>query len=433
MLKQSVIITSKVISNKIPSSIWITFITLLLVYISFYTVNGISNYLTFKLVTPWLKDRTHFIFSTHNCDVQTTEAIAASLQWTGYKSTLVCSKAAKVTALRKFPGEPRLSAVIAVEYQPEYLRQIRFKSSSYEDDIKTYIGSCLEELGGDPLLNGKLSSPELTSTQCDWDDKPLPVIAIGKKLAHSLSNGPGTIPSGVTIDLYEQISLTDFSEETSGETFVIASIFETGFEDLDNAILGPIGFLSSLVQSTNIEHNVHVKIQNVESIENLREVFNLIQEDDNLYHYLKYSITDDEVWEVQDLTLNTIAVMTWIVHLLVYLVLLGGLSQFIETNRKLLALMRISGIGLSSIWLFLLFITLASVSLICVLSYFLSLIVSDILVNFIEHIDYIINFNVLSDTLITSVFVAFFITIALKKIHFSGDLAKELEHARRNS
>jgi ABC-type lipoprotein release transport system permease subunit len=433
MLKQAFIITAKTISNKRPFSFYLILVTLLFVYTSFYTVNGISDFLTAKLVTHWLKDRPHFIFKAHNCDAQTTEALTATLFGAGYRSLSVCSRAALVTALRKSPGEPRLSRVIAVEYQPDYLQQIRFKTS-YQYDIKTYIGRCLEELGGDVLLEGRLSK-DIKSTQCDLDyEAALPVIAIGQKLARSLSNGPGKIPSGTTLHLYKRVLLTDFLTETPDHAFVVASVFETGFEDLDNLIIGPTGFLASLVPARKIEHLMQVKIQEVASLDDLRKALSLIKENKNLSQHLdlEYSITDDEIREIQDFALKTTAVMTGVVHILVYLVLFSGLSQFIEANRKLLALMRISGLQFGAIWLFLLMITLASVTLVCVASYLLSFLVSEALIYFIEQIGYLIQFKVLFETLVISLVVALLITVALKRLHFSSDIAKELEYAKRN-
>jgi hypothetical protein len=430
MLKQSFALTNKVVSNKIPFSIIITFTTLLLVYTSFYTVNGVSDFLNTKLVEPWLKDRMHFIFSENNCNSQVTmQALTTVLQQSGYESILLCSKVSEVTAFRKPPGEPRLSRVIAIEYQPKYLQLVKLESS-YQEDIKSWSGDCLQEIG-DVLLEGK-SFADIKSTQCDPDYDPLPVISIGQKVAHLLSNGPGMISAGMTIHLYERVSEENLSD-IPDKPFVIASVFETGFEDLDHTIIGAEGFLSSIVSPSEIEYKIQVKIKQVNSLGDLRKILALIQENENLSKQLEYSVTNDVIWEIQNLALDTTAAITWVVHVLVYFVLLSGLSQFVEANRKLLALMRISGISVGSVWLFLFIITLTSVILICVLSYFLSFLVSEGLIRIFEHIDYIINWQVLINTLVKSIFIAIGITIALKLIHFSGNLSQELEYARRNS
>jgi hypothetical protein len=432
MLKQSFALTNKVVSNKIPFSIIITFTTLLLVYTSYYTVNGVSDFLNSELVTPWLKDRTHFIFSVDSCDSQVTmQTLTAVLQQSGYESISLCSKVSDVTVFRKskFPDEPRISRVLAVEYQPKYLQLIQLKTS-YQEDIKAWGGECLKEIG-DVLLEGK-SFSEKRSTQCNLNDDALPVISIGQGVAHSLSNGPGRISAGMTIHLYERVSLDNLSD-TSGKAFVIASVFETGFDDLDHTIIGPKDFLSDIVSPSQQKYKIQLKVKEVSSLDDLRGIHAFIQENENLSNRLEYSVINDEIWELQNLALDTTAAITWVVHVLVYFVLLSGLSQFIEANRKLLALMRISGIKVTSIWLFLFIITLISVALICVFSYFLSFLVSEGLVHHFEHIDYLIDWKVLINTLIKSVFIAIGITIALKIMHFSGDLSQELEYARRNS
>jgi TRAP transporter 4TM/12TM fusion protein len=446
------VITPKNISFSVIS----IFVSLILVYIAFFIISGLSLYLSEKSVTPWLTERFHFTLAVKNCDVN-TENLQLFLQKKGYRSTIICSKFAEITVSKVQPGEIRLQSNIhAVEFQEAYFDLLpnlkQQLQENYDNEVQSPLGSCLEEISA--LLKEKgFNLNEITSSDCLETRTPLPIVYLGADLASLLEVSPGAL-----VHLHDAVFAETLQEDmimtNPNQHFVVAAIFKTAFPDINNFVIGPTGSLSNILDEEEVEHKLAVKIHGLKDLGDMKQLWEKLGEEEMRYQEVfqqfdtneenqeqwmeknwpyenYYSITHNEIWKIQNAFLNSIHAMSIVIFILCLLILLSGISQLMENNKKLVILMRLSGIHFEVMWIFLFILSIMGAIIPCLIAFLVSMITSKTLVSFFDDVSYIMDssvfFTVFGITLLTAVCTTFF----LSQLHLSRDIAKEWGHASR--
>lgn len=431
-LRPTVDLVGLVIRPKnISFSLWLILASLTFVYIALFTTNGLVYYLNAQSVTPWLKERFHFTLSVEDCHLETS-VLEKFLRENGYESTVICSRFAELSVTKLSPGEVRLGTKVnAVEFDEAYFRQIpELKKSlreNYEQDVLSELGSCLETVG-DPLKKQHFNPNNLT-TSTDCYQSPLPVVYIGSELVDLLD-----AETGALVHLHDGVfveSLPEDIQSNPNQHFVVASWFNTRFSDLDHLLIGPSQFLSKIFpEDEGIEYKLIVKIHQLPSLEILETILALLETDqlqEKLPYHIDISIIDHKIWKIQGLFLTGIQTISMVVLLICLLVLLSGMSQLLEKNRKLLALLRINGLQSEAQWIFVLSLSIIEATIPCVLAFILSNVLSLFIAFFSEKItSYTINFSVFFTVFGITLVAAVLTTVILTKIYLLRDLAKEL-------
>lgn len=216
---------------------------------------------------------------------------------------------------------------------------------------------------------------------------------------------------------------------------MIAGIFKTGQKDLDELIIVPPHALQQRIYTqtqAGIEQKLLIKVHT----DNLRIIKKLLQEiKDNRFKEIDYvgnNIIDMEHTQNLQSGLNTIDATFLVINLVCLIVLIGTLTQLLESKRKMLALVRISGLGQAETWSFLFMLSLSTVMLPYLLALPLSLLVS--LIHpfiFQEALAYTIDWMALWNLLGEVLMFAVIATVLLQYLYFSNSLVNELESNAR--
>ncbi|MDM8568143.1 TRAP transporter large permease subunit [Thiotrichales bacterium HSG1] len=457
--------------KNVAFSTGLTFTILLLVYTAYFTINGLAIFLEHKATSHWLTDRFHFIFDVTDCDVD-TDILQNFLKENGHDSTMVCSKHADVSISKVHPGEIVLQNDIrAVEFKDEYFAllpelkeniQKSFQNGMSDDCIKEFSKTlksknfnpknirsenCIASFMADTkeAQQRKLYDCVKSSSHSTYTE-PLPVVYIGYDLAEILGGvTPGALihlHEGVFSDtLIDDIILTDLKQH-----FVVAAVFESRFPDIsEKVVILPEGSLAKILEPNN---KLVVKVNNLESLEELKELWNLIKErepedftvnisENMIYPKWPYttdlSITEnDYIWDIQENFLAGIKIMSYIVLLLCLLVLLSGINQVMDKNKKLVILMRLSGTKFEVLWMFLLMLSIVGALVPFLFAIPTSMLTNSILTSFFKDMNYGIDSTVLLNTLGISLIVAVTTTLILSWLHLSRSIAEELNNALKN-
>ncbi|MDM8566558.1 TRAP transporter large permease subunit [Candidatus Halobeggiatoa sp. HSG11] len=423
----------------IPTSVFLTFSTLILVYTAYFTTSGFIFNLH-EQTEPWLKDRFHFTLEVDNCNnVDTNEIKQLFLQETGKQVTIACTRTTDEAIIaRLYPGELKLHTNLRIiEFDSDYFNLVpKLKTSLkklYQEYILGDLGSCFEKTGIKlEQVNFDLNK-QLTSKECNiFDETELPLIYIGFNVADiTLDASTGTI-----VALHNMI----FPDETTKENifnlkqkFIVASVFETEFSDLDELIIVPKGYLAKIFPdtNTNITHQLIVKIENLNFAGEIDNIMKKIINSNNIPNYLteSNSIVDYEMWELQSEFLTTTRLILVVVFAICIFVLVSGISQLMENNKRLIVLMRLSGINNAARWMFIFTLSVISAFITCIIAFGLSYLLAEIFARFWQDIASIIDLRIFFDVLGATILTTLLTTTVLSHMHFSRDVARELDYA----
>jgi TRAP-type uncharacterized transport system fused permease subunit len=424
--------------KNIPTSVYFTFTSLILIYTIFFTTTGFIYDLN-KHVDPWLKNRFHFTLEVDDCKTTTDELKGVLLQETGKNIQTVCTKFYELNISKLYPGEFRLSTNLkTVEFNEKYFRLLpdlkKILQEFYAENIEGDLATCFEER----QLEEDLDLNKLSLKECNiFDETPLPLIYLGSNIADydELNVSVGTI-----ISLHDTI----FSNESNGiekeisidykSKFVVKSVFQTRFPDLDELVIVPEGTLSKLFPE-DFKNLLIVKIQSLETINELTTIINkMIERGDNnklSNDFIIDSFINEEFWIIQNTFLNTIQAILIITFLICIFVLISGLSQLMEINKKLIVLMRLSGMRNGAIWMFIFLLFIISTTITCLAAFMLSYGINSLLVYYLfENISFTMNFSIGFNIWSITILTAILLSSILNRLHFSRDIARELDYGK---
>lgn len=432
ILRQAFILVRLIITPKnINFSVWLIFVILVLVYTAFFTTSGFVVYLNNQSVAHWLKERFHFTLAVTDCNAEVNN-LKEFLHQKNYDSTVICSRFAEVSATKIYPGEVRLQTKVkTVEFNEVYFQVVPQLKTSLQNNFKEAIfpplSSCWAKTGVLEQYHFNLNQFKLT--EC-YHKKTLPPIYLGSELSELLEASTGS-----TLHLHDSMFVETLHQDIQNnpkQNFVVASVFDTKFPDLNQFMIGPTKFLSNIfsVENGTIEYKLIVKINNLKSLEELKTILTLLEELKEPHSLLKllkykmdYSIIDHEIWKIQGEFLKGIQAIYFVIGFICFWILLSGISQLIENNRKSVNLMRLSGVQLKVLWMFLFILSIIGATIPCVLGYLLSMFFA----LFFENIAYMVGLSIFLTFFGLTLLAAIFITFILSKVHFLRDLAKELD------
>jgi TRAP transporter 4TM/12TM fusion protein len=431
--------------SKIFLFVWLSLISLTLVYTAFFTTNGLALGLSEKSVKPWLKDRFHFTLNVEDCHVK-TDKLEEFLQKEGYASTVICSPFAELSVSKISPGEVRLQTKVnAVEFDKGYFQLVpQIKTSlheNYEQEVQSELGSCLEKTG-ERLKEQKFNPNHLKSTECSYEERALPLVYIGSQLAELLD-----VSAGGTLHLHDAVfadSLAEDMQANPDRYFVVACIFNTPFADLNRLLIAPTGSLSKLFNGEEwaIEHKLIVKIDNLKNLNDLEKLKAILKQlasekysrklRESLPYDMDHSILDHEIWKLQEVFLNVIQAIYIAIFVICIFVLLSGMDQLLESNRRLLTLMRVSGLHTGAMWVFLFVLSIMGAVISLILAIPLSFVMSWGLGWVFEDISYAMDLSNFLTVFGITLLVAILTTLILGQRYLSRDISNELDYVGSN-
>jgi hypothetical protein len=112
-------------------------------------------------------------------------------------------------------------------------------------------------------------------------------------------------------------------------------------------------------------------------------------------------------------------------------VLISGLSQLMEINKKLIVLMRLSGMRNGAIWMFIFLLFIISTTITCLAAFMLSYGINSLLVYYLfENISFTMNFSIGFNIWSITILTAILLSSILNRLHFSRDIARELDYGK---
>ncbi len=429
-----------ILPKYIPIPVLLTFFILILVYSGLFTAGGFSVSLRNSLAVPWLTNNFHFVVNVENCSPESLRPVQEILGKKGYTSETACSPSASVSISKKPPpGEFTLSDATAIEFNHDFFKlmpELEDLTKNLEESVNSTIGGCLEEIR-EQLQKQKFTLlKEIKSSLCK-EGSELSIAYVESTLAESLK-----IAEGMAVRVHEAVfdvkQAGIFSEEIDpanlDQHFVVASVFAFGMSSLspERMIMVPAGFLSRIFQTKEkgIDYKLFIKITNAQSVPTLKSVAKLFEDSE---YWIEYSLAYDEMQLILDRFQNTAQAIFLVTVVVCFFVLLGGLSQLIESKRRLLVLMRVSGLRSAAIWIFLFILSVIGALISCILAVPASKALSGVLVRLHDNLSYETDwpmiFNISGLTILLTV-AAMFI---LKLLYFSKDISEELDYVSRNT
>lgn len=463
LLRPSVVMLQLILDPKnISATTVIIFISLTIVYTGFFSTSSLAHHLQDTLIAKWLTDRPHFTLAVGDCAF---EKVAKTQQWLveqGYENSIACSPHAELTVSKMTPGEVKIEQIYAYEYQENYFSDLLTLKQS-DTSEKTTLAQifekgveqkqCLLPLQ-DKLLAQQFNPTRITSLQCSEDaglPKPpqaLPVVYIPYTLAYKLDVYEGSI-----ISVHQALYPSSLEKDITGASqhyFVVALIYELTerFPDIENIVLFPQNTLARLRSDETEEDNelivdyqLIVKLHNLENHQQIEHAVQLFDtpkafpvEDEYLnsvskelgFAVEKNNAITDNLLGTQRGLLNGMQAIALIGGFICLLVLVGGISQIVENNRKTIALMRIAGLQPGVSTTFLLLLAIIGTVIPAFVGAGLSLLVNGALAGIFEGLEpeptWFLAIDIAGITLLMTIIT----TIYLTWLHFSHTIPEEL-------
>lgn len=438
--------------QSISPSLWFSFTILMFTYLTYFAASGFAHYFEQQSVKPWVQERFHITLATSfgACASTAKKEVDSFLKHEGYSAQTACITTAPANLIKKEPGDLVVTNVKLVEVFDELARFVpripKTLHYSYWSSIETFSGACLDEDNlkiqftlPNELPTGKLNflteMKTLHSQQCPdeygLNEKSLPIIYIGAKIAEIANLKTGMVVSFATNANVEQI-------KNSNKYYVIAGVFETKQDDLDRIVLIPQNTLSKIYNMEEEEGVGDKLIIKLQSPNKLRDIKNLVGQlkKENIFEsvdYVEESVVDDGKTDEIQSGLNTIDATFFVINVVCLVVLIGTLTQLLETKRKMLALLRISTLGQAETWTLLFLLALAVVLIPYSVALPLSLVFS-LIHPFIFHepLAYLLDISALWNLLGAVLISAIAATAIIKYLYFSASLVNELNSGIRH-
>lgn len=432
--RASLNLTRLIISSPLPHTIIATLVILWFVFSAFLLIDNFANSQLDELIDPWLTGRPHFAWTAERCDSNDLQDLQQVIHAQGFTPLVSCVRSGKVQLLKKRPGALRFSEATAVEYQADLLQLVPAVTTNFADAQLEPLGSCLAELGEDPVLSGALGDQAIRSSQCDYD-RSLPILAAGRALHENAD-----LEAGATVAIIEEIFFDDLlalgdPDAAPSQDFIVTTWFDTGDSYLDQLLLLPPGSLERLQRYRKPSSLIVARTEGASSIAELVDLSKTLKrfiEERDLAQI--YSVADRKIWDLQSTLIGTLRLIIAVISVLVGLTLFIGINQLIQGERKLFALARICGYRRYSILLALLYLTFLALLVTGLLAFVTSIIGGKLLTIFyFPELQYWFKPEGLTSLWGWSAAVAFPVGLLLLWMHFSYRIADELQRVRQDS
>jgi ABC-type antimicrobial peptide transport system permease subunit len=288
------------------------------------------------------------------------------------------------------------------------------------------------------LTKQQFNPQGITSLQCSEaaslpnPAQDLPLIYISFPLAEKLRAYSGSIVS-IHNAIYPEDLQNDLAGTSKQDYFVVAVIFKLNedFEDLSNLVLFPQPSLDALFKqySTDLPANYKliVKLNNLSNLTELKNIVANLDSSENEFDFrVEQSKAITDKLDTKEGFLNGTQAIAWLSGFICLLILVGGISQIIENNRKTIALMRISGLQSGVGATFLLLLAIFGTIIPAAIGVILSGIVNQVLASIFKDIVPEFNWLLISDIAGITLLMAAITAIFLTWLHFSHTIPQEL-------
>ncbi|MEK7991093.1 MAG: TRAP transporter large permease subunit [Thiotrichaceae bacterium] len=448
--------------KNIPVPTYFTFIILAIVYIGLFTINGFALNFKKQIVNPLVHDRFQVMLGVEQCDAKMQKSASFYFQQQGYNhSSSLCTQFMTQASISKQePGEFSLindeRQISIIGFKPELFGFIKNLKTSLNDnlnqDIMGYTGSCFryqneayneeKETFHSPLRDADFNLNQPIEHRCNQYTKhTLPIVYVGKQLVKKMNLSTGTV-----IRIHDRIYFENMDilaqkidDNNAKQFFVVGATFETGIREIDSAILMPQSELKTL--NFDIESRLLIKLDEMSTLSQLNDVeidlFTTEMLSNKIGDYQFYSLINTGNGLIESIieAANTLDAIQYSMLLVCLVVLVSAMIQLVESQARMIALMRMSGLHGVIIWLFLFLLSSLVVTMACGLGIFSTYLIDvTTLSSFIfGNIDYDVNIFGFVQLYGTSLIFAVITTIVLKIQYFSHDIFRELMYANRRA
>ena len=448
--------------KNIPIPTYFTFVILAIVYIGLFTINGFALNFKKQIVNPLVQDRFQVMLGVEQCDASMQQQANQHFQQQGYSnpSSLCTQFVTEASTSKQEPGEFGLindeRQVSIIGFKPELFGFIKGLKQNlienFNQEIMGYTGSCFryqneaynekEETFYSPLSDVQFDLNQPIEHSCNQYTKQiLPVVYVGKQLVNKMNVSTGTVIRIHDRIYFENMELLaqKIDDNNAKQFFVVGATFETGIREIDSAIIMPQTELAAL--GFDVEQRLLVELDQIHTLKQLNELEIGLFTTDTLTkkigEYQFYSLINTGNGLIESITeaVNTLDAIQYSMLLVCLVVLVSAMIQLVESQARMIALMRMSGLHGVIIWLFLFLLSSIVVTLACGLG-ILSTYLIDVttLSSFIfGNIDYDVNIFGFVQLYGTSLIFAVITTIFLKIQYFSHDIFRELMYASRRA
>lgn len=426
-------------SKNISSTTYIIFFSLVVVYTGFFSTSSLAHYLQDTFLQKWLVDRPHLTLRIEDCNNDKITEVEDWFKKHHYNVSMTCSPFAELELVKLTPGEVRIEPITAYEYQDIYFSELlTLDDKTKLETFFTDKAQCLTNIQ-EPLTKQQFNPKGITSFECSQaallpnPPKSLPLIYISSSLAKKLG-----IYSGSIVSIHNAMYPNNLQKDLAGQSeqqhyFVVALIFKLSeeFSDLANLVIFPQQSLEHLFTyySTDLEANYKLIVK-LNDLENLNDLQNAVREFQANKEIFEFEIEKSEsiIDELDGKRgfLSGIQAIAWLSGFICLLILAGGISQIIESNRKTIALMRVSGLQSGVGATFILLLAFLGTVIPAVIGVILSAIVNQTLAGIFKDIVPELNLMLIIDIGGVTLLMAIITAIFLTWLHFSHTIPKEL-------
>ncbi len=447
--------------KNIPIPTYFTFLILAIIYIGLFTINGFALRFEKQIINPFIHDRFQVMLGVEQCDTKVQTMVADYFQQQGYTniSSLCTEFITQASVSKQEPGEFSLindeRQIALIGFKPAFFNFINHLEQNLTDnfnqEIMSYTGKCFryeneqydqqQQTYYSSLRDVNFNLNKPIEHSCNqYTPHQLPVVYVGKQLMDKMNVSTGTL-----IRIHERIYFENMgaliekiNDSNANQFFVVGATFETGIEQMDTAILLPQHTLKNL--DFEPEQRLLVKLGDLSSLNQLEQIELNLLTDDTLHENLEYQFyslitaSNGLFHSIMEAN-NTLEAIQYSMLLVCLIVLVSAMIQLVESQARMIALMRMSGLHGMIIWLFLFLLSAIVVSLACfigIISTFL-IDITTLSTLIFGNIKYDLNGSEFFQLYGISLIFAIITTILLKIYYFSHDIFRELTYANRRA
>ena len=430
--------------KRMPIPLLLTLTILTFVYTIYLAASGFARHFHEDSIQPWLENRFHIVLATEDCQLENDESasqlIEDFLQQKGYQNQTACLQYAPISLTQAGLSDVVISNVEAIEFDTALNQLLPALNTSleanYQKDIQSYLGNCLTGIEDITDIN------TVKARNCEEDTiAKFPIVYIGQEMAEIYN-----LKAGMMVSLYSSTFPEDIPQRLNAappHQYVIGGIFETGFaQDIDRLLILPTQTMHRIYSPQDVgqENKLVIKITDLQDIRAIQAIVALLENDiksqplrEKLFYYLDYAIDNkDDTGELQS-GLNTLDAIFFIISIVALVVLLVVSMQVLDSKRKLLALLRVTGIKNEIVWLFILLLSFSAAIVPYLLAIPLSLLLAGLTLLSLENLAYQIDWAAFYKLLAVILLFISITTVFLKSYYFSRSISQELSNDSKHS
>lgn len=399
-----------------------------IVFSAFFLVKVLSQSAIDHQAQPWLEERPHFIWSTNGCGPRLTDRLTSDLLELGFAASIGCIRTRPISIVRAHSGPPVLVHTRALVYQPTLRALLPGLRTNFESAKRTVVGSCLNSVDRDPLQTGDPSLNALVP-ECDLYERPLPVIAVGRR-----SSARYLLLAGQQVSAYTSLTAEDLpaaadtSETPNRRDAIIYAVFETGIPYLDETVVVPKSFVESRGEwQSEVTDLLAIRIHEPDGLDQLEAINERLKPSLEGHGDLIFSLLAGEIRETSAAVIKTLDLISGIVWTMTVLLTVISTGSAIEAQRKLFTLARVFGVRSLAITSFILFYVILLVGVAMVLGAVLSVVGGALLTNLTAQLFFTPQLENYLEVIPVGLGLSVGVAMVLKRIHFKNDISDEFQ------